>query len=182
MGGRRTKAQGPMTKGKQEVGRRGASGSWRGDEFAQGGGDGGGGEIGEIAAAGWRATRRLEEAGGGRKDGAGADGVRRAEEADQGDTEGVGEVQAAGVVGDEDVAGAEAVAIFRERGAPSEVFDAGGIEAGSDGGGERGVVNRAKEDEAGGGESLDERAPVRDGPAFGGGVFGAANQPDGLTS
>lgn len=176
------KAQGPRANDQGKAGSRpeGALGRRAGEKFAQGAGDGGGSEIGEIAAAGGRATGRLEDAGGRRKDGAGADGVRRAEEADQGDAEGVGEVQAAGVVGDEDAAGAEAGAIFRERGAPSEVFDAGGIKAGGDGGGEWGVGDRAEKGEAGGGECLDESAPVRDGPAFGGSVFGAGDQADGL--
>ena len=147
--------------------------------FGDGCGDGFGRELGEIAAAGGWAGGRLEEAGGRREDRAGAHGVGRTEEGEEGDAEGVGEVHAAGVVGDEEAAGTEARGVVGEGGAAREVFDAGGGKTGGDGAGERSVVGRAEEDEVRGWKRFDEGAPVGDGPAFGGCVFRARDEADG---
>ena len=158
---------------------RGALGEWGREEFAQGYGDGGGIEVGEVAAAGRRASGGLEDAERRGEDGAGAHGIGRAEEREERDAEGVGEVHAAGVVGDEQAEGAEAAAnsgsvvlpaAFSTR-APNPAAMAVVM------GASLAVPRRTKRS---GGERLDERAPMRDGPALGGGVFGAANQRDAL--
>ena len=132
----------------------------------------------ESIGGGW-AGGRLEEAGGRRDDWARAHGVGRTEEGEEGHAEGVGEVHAAGVVGDEEAAGAEARGVVGEGGAAREVFDAGGGKTGGDGAGERSVVGGAEEDEVCGWKRLDEGAPAGDGPAFGGCVFRARDEADG---
>jgi hypothetical protein len=89
-------------------------------------------------------------------------------------------MHAPGVVGHQQASRAEVFNVSRKIGAAREIDDARGIESSGNFMGNRGVPGGAEKLKRYLRQSRDQRAPMRDRPAFRGGVFRAGNEADAI--